>query len=57
MKEIQYDLNVVIGHLSAKIANLETQLAHMTAINEAYAKKINELEEKLKENITGGIDN
>lgn len=49
MKEIQYDLNVVIGHLSAKIANLETQLAHMTAINEAYAKKINELEEKLEE--------
>lgn len=50
MKEIQYDINVVIGHLGAKIANLETELAHMTAINEAYAKKINELEEKLKEN-------
>ena len=50
MKEIQYDLNVVIGHLSAKIANLETQLAHMTAINEAYTKKINELEKELEEN-------
>ena len=50
MKEIQYDLNVVIGHLSAKIANLETQLAHMTAINEVYAQKINELEAKLEEN-------
>ena len=50
MAEIKYDLNKVIGNLSAKIANLETQLAHMTVINEAYAQKINELEEKLKEN-------
>ena len=48
--KVQYDLNDVIRHLSTRIANLETQLAHMTAINEAYVKKINELEEKLKEN-------
>ena len=50
MKEIQYDLNAVIRHLGTRIANLETQLAHMTAINEAYVKKINELEKKLEEN-------
>jgi hypothetical protein len=48
MKEVQYDLNIVIGHLSAKIANLEAQLAHAQAINEAYVKRIEELESKLK---------
>ena len=44
------DANQVIGRLASKIANLEMQLAHSQALNEAYAKKINELEEKLKEN-------
>lgn len=50
MKEIQYDLNVVIGHLSAKIANLEAQLAHAQAINDAYAKRIEELEKEIEKN-------
>ena len=49
MKEIQYDVNVVIRHLSAKIANLEVQLAYVQAANEAYEKRIEELEGKLKE--------
>lgn len=51
MAEIKYDLNVVIGHLSAKIANLEAQLAHAQAINEAYLKRIEELESKLESNL------
>ena len=49
MSDIQYDLNAVISRLSAKIANLETQLAYVQAANEAYAKRIEELEEELKE--------
>lgn len=49
MKEVEYDINAVTGRLGAKIANLELQLAHVQAINEAYVKRIEELEEKLKE--------
>lgn len=48
MKGFEYDINAVTGRLSAKIANLELQLAHVQAINEAYVKRIEELEEKLK---------
>ena len=46
MKEIQFDINAVTSRLSAKIANLELQLAHAQAVNDAYAKKLQELEEK-----------
>jgi len=46
---MKIDINQVIGRLSAKIANLETQLAHAQALNDVYAEKIKELEGKLKE--------
>lgn len=49
MKEIKYDINAVIGRLSAKIANLEAQLAYEQTVNEAYAKRIQELESKNEE--------
>lgn len=49
MKELKYNLNDVIGKLAAKIANLEIQLAHAQAANEAYLKRIKELEVENKE--------
>lgn len=52
MKEVSYNLTDVIGRLSARIANLETDLAHESAAKDAFAKRVKELEnEKLqKEN-------
>lgn len=49
MKEVTYNINAVTGRLSAKIANLEMQLAHEQALNEAYAKRIEELEKGLND--------
>lgn len=45
-KEVTYNVNNVINSLGLKIANLEVQLAHAQAVNDAYAKKLQELEEK-----------
>lgn len=50
LKEIQFDINAVTGRLSAKIANLELQIAHLEAVNEAYVNRIKELEQKLEDN-------
>ena len=44
---LNINLNEVIGKLGAKIANLEIQLAHAQAANEANLKRIKELEEKI----------
>jgi len=46
VKEIKYDINSVTGRLSAKIANLELQLAHEQSAKEAYMKRVEELEEQ-----------
>lgn len=48
LENIQYDVNTVVDRLSAKIVNLEMQLAFEQAINETYAKRIEELEKKVK---------
>ena len=48
-RNVNVDANQVIGRLASKIANLEMQLAVTQAENEAYVKRIEELEEKLKE--------
>lgn len=45
MKEIKYDINQVVGRLASKIANLEMQLAHSQALNEAYEQELNEIRE------------
>lgn len=42
MKEFEYDVNSVVGRLSAKIANLEAELAHEQAKNEALINLMNE---------------
>jgi len=44
---LNVNLNDIIGKLGVKIANLEIQLAHAQAANEAYLKRIKELEEKI----------
>lgn len=44
MEEVKYDISSVTGRLSARIANLEVQLAHAHAANEAYAARVQELE-------------
>lgn len=46
---LNVNLNDIIGKLGAKIANLEIQLAHAQAANEAYLKRIKELEVENKE--------
>lgn len=50
-QNVNVDANQVIGRLASKIANLEMQLAHAQAINEAYVKRIEELESKLESNL------
>jgi len=40
------DANQVIGRLASKIANLEMQLAHSQALNEAYEQELNKLKEE-----------
>lgn len=40
---LNVNLNDIIGKLGVKIANLEIQLAHAQAANEAYLKRIKEL--------------
>lgn len=45
---VEYDVNAVIGKLAAKIANLEAQLAVTQAVNDAYAIRIQEFENKEK---------
>lgn len=47
MKEVKYDISSVTGRLSARIANLEVQLAHESAAKDAYAARVQELEAKL----------
>lgn len=54
MKEVSYNLTDVIGRLSARIANLETDLAHESAAKDAFAKRVKELE---KENLQREDDN
>ncbi len=49
MEEVKYEISSVTGRLSAKIANLEVQLAHTQAANEAYAARVQELEQQLKD--------
>ncbi len=49
MAEVTYNINDVTGRLSAKIANLEVQLAHEQAAKEAYHNRVKELEDKLNE--------
>lgn len=47
---VTYQMKDVTGRLSARIANLEVQLAHESAAKDAYAARMNELEaEKVKE--------
>lgn len=46
-KEVKYDISSVTGRLSARIANLEVQLAHESAAKDAYAARVQELEAKL----------
>ena len=48
--------NQIIGRLSARIANLESQLAHSQALNDAYAKKIQELNDEIKEREEEALD-
>jgi len=48
-KEVTYKMNSVTGKLSAKIANLEVQLAHEQSAKEAYMKRSEELEEQIKD--------
>lgn len=43
------DANQVIGRLASKIANLEMQLAHSQALNEAYEREIEKLKEEKAE--------
>ena len=45
MSEIKYDVNQVVGRLASKIANLEMQLAHSQAMNQAYEQELNEIRE------------
>ena len=45
---MKVDPNQIIGRLSARIANLESQLAHAQALNDAYAKKLKEIESEDK---------
>lgn len=45
-KDVTYNLNDVIGRLSAKIANLEVKLAHEQAAKEAYMQRVEELEQE-----------
>lgn len=44
MKKVTYDMQEVTGRLSARIANLELQLAHAEAESGAYAARVEELE-------------
>lgn len=46
MNEVTYDISAVTGRLSAKIANLEVQLAHEQSAKDAYAKRFSDLEEE-----------
>lgn len=46
MSEITYNISEVTGKLSAKIANLEVQLAHEQSAKEAYQKRVSDLEEE-----------
>lgn len=45
-EKVTYDINSVVSKLCIKIANLEAQLAHTQAANEAYQSRIKELEEE-----------
>lgn len=46
MKEVTYNIKSVTAKLSAKIANLEVQLAHEQSAKEAYMKRVEELEKE-----------
>jgi len=46
LKEIEYDVNQVIGRLASKIANLEMALAHSQALNQAYEAELQKLKGK-----------
>ena len=46
MSEVTYNISEVTGKLSAKIANLEVQLAHEQSAKEAYVKRVSDLEEE-----------
>lgn len=54
MKEFEYDINAVVGRLSAKIANLEAEIAHEQAKNEALVGLINESVNKEEEEVIDG---
>lgn len=45
-KDVTYNLNDVMGRLSAKIANLEVALAHEQAAKEVYMQRVEELEQE-----------
>lgn len=44
--DVTYKMGDVTNRLSAKIANLEVQLAHAQAANDAYKERISELKNK-----------
>lgn len=48
MKDITYSMEGVAGRLSAKIANLELELAHEREAKHAYMNRVNELEVELE---------
>lgn len=45
--DVTYQMKDVTGRLSARIANLEVQLAHELAAKKAYQKRVAELEKEI----------
>lgn len=46
METFEYDINSVVGRLGSKIANLEIELAHEQAKNEALIAMLNKNNEE-----------
>lgn len=44
---VEFDINRVMELMGSKVANLEVQLAHSQAANEAYARKVKAMQEEM----------
>ncbi|MDD9147818.1 hypothetical protein OYT88_04545 [Sporolactobacillus sp. CQH2019] len=57
MEKVEYDLNLQIGILSVKIANLEVENSKLQAINQALGAKLDKPEVENKKLADGQVKN